>query len=131
MEEHLRQFSEKITKASSHDEKVALACEFATSVPNDVTSYHLNGNIQQTPAQEGIFQQFFAICQQWGILEDMAKLLMQGEGLNHKWDGPIEKLMCANNVADTQWRCEALGVRTCSACRLVRYCTSVSTIPIA
>jgi hypothetical protein len=41
---------------------------------------------------------------------------------------PLERLPCANAVPEKNWRCQENGTMACSGCKLVSYCSKVSSI---
>lgn len=66
----------------------------------------------------------------FGIDEELQKKMVDAslQGLSpyeNKWSRPIETIPCANVKAEKKWKCDNRGSRTCSGCRLVRYCSEV------
>lgn len=75
-------------------------------------------------------QGLFSIAKKLGLADEIRKELGSSKisGLKeweNSWSKPLDRLPCANVVVLDKYKCPNLGVRACTGCRLVSYCSTV------
>jgi hypothetical protein len=129
MEKYLDDISQKISRLSSYDAKLAFALEQLENLEAHTgRSRYSEGETKQDYPK--FFEQFRSICDLHrlhdGLSQAITERMLKGTfGKEDPWTGPTEKLLCANVNVDSHWRCDALGSRACSGCHLVCYCSVV------